>query len=44
LNASKTVGDLIPSEANQLPMPEPTAALDEIFNVVDERSAVAKLL
>ena len=28
--------ELMPSEANQLPLPEPTEKLDEIFDVVDE--------
>ena len=27
----------MPSEANRLPMPKPIAALDEIFDTVDER-------
>lgn len=29
--------ELMPSEANQLPMPEPKAALDDAFDAVDER-------
>jgi len=29
--------ELMPSEANQLPLPEPIVALDEIFDTVDER-------
>ncbi len=29
--------ELMPSEANRLPLPEPSAALDDIFEAVDER-------
>jgi hypothetical protein len=29
--------ELMPSEANQLPLPEPVAELDDIFETVDER-------
>ena len=29
--------EIMPSEANKLPMPEPVEALDEIFDVVDEK-------
>ena len=29
--------ELMPSEANRLPLPEPTAGLDGIFEAVDER-------
>jgi hypothetical protein len=29
--------ELMPSEANRLPLPEPVAALDDIFDTIDER-------